>query len=213
MRNSGATSQNSVLFSARHFRIRDLVRPVRIQLHKLLHRTPWLPPFVLCVSQNLTSAALTNRSEDGGSQAERAIALRRGIALLRTKSRLSYTAWEVRVSVAPDFRLHPFSEIGSLPFCQLGRTKCQRTDPSKIPFKHQVCTKQTGYNSPKRFGGEFEGNLSSEKVPLKKKTIFYKLSISTIARLWEESSTASMTREHSTPSAKLGQVGVLFTMD
>ena len=42
-------------------------------------RTPWLPPFVLCVSQNLTSAALTNRSEDGDSQAERAVALRREI--------------------------------------------------------------------------------------------------------------------------------------
>ena len=135
MRNSGATSQNSVLFSARHFRIRDSVRPFRIQLRYVLHRTPWLPPFVLCVSQNLTSAALTDRSEDGDSQAERAVAQRRGIALLRTRSRLAYTAWEVRVSVAPDFRLHPFSEIGSLPFCQLGRTICQRTDPSKNPLQ------------------------------------------------------------------------------
>ena len=98
-------------------------------------RTPWLPPFVLCVSTNLTSAALTSRSEDGDSQAERAISLRRGIALLRTRSRLAYTAREVRVSVAPDFRLHYYIGFGSLPFCQLGQTICQRTDPSKIPQK------------------------------------------------------------------------------
>ncbi len=59
-----------------------------------------------------------------------------------TISRLHHTAWEVmglkdflrKSYVAPDFRLHPSSEIGSLPFCQLGQTKCQRTDPSKIPL-------------------------------------------------------------------------------
>ena len=96
-------------------------------------RTPWLPPFVLCVSQNLTSAALPDRSEDGDSQAERALTKCRRISLLRTKSRLYHTAWEVRVSVVPDFRLHPSSEIGLLPFCQLGQTKWLRTDPSKIP--------------------------------------------------------------------------------
>ena len=37
MRNSGATSQNSVLFSARHFRNLDLVRPCRIQLRMRQH--------------------------------------------------------------------------------------------------------------------------------------------------------------------------------
>ena len=37
MRNSGATSQNSVLFSARPFRILDLVRPYRIQLRMRQH--------------------------------------------------------------------------------------------------------------------------------------------------------------------------------
>ena len=37
--------------------------------------------------------------------------------------------------VAPDFRLHPSSEIGSLPFCQLGQTKCQRTDPFQFFLK------------------------------------------------------------------------------
>ena len=116
MRNSGATSQNSVLFSARPFRILDIVRPFRIQRHKLLHRTPWLPPFVLCVCTNCMSADRTDRSEDGGSQAERALTKCRRISLLRTKSRLHHTAWEVRVSVVPDFRLHPSSEIGSLYF-------------------------------------------------------------------------------------------------
>ena len=104
-------------------------------------RTPWLPPFVLCVSQNLPSAALTIKSEDGDSQAERALTKCRRISLLRTKSRLYHTAWEVmglkdflrKSYVVPDFRLHPSSEIGSLTFCQLGPTICQRTDPSKIP--------------------------------------------------------------------------------
>ena len=62
------------------------------------------------------SADRTDRSEDGGSQAERAITLFRGISDDCTKSRLHHTAWEVRVSVVPDFRLHPSSEIGSLYF-------------------------------------------------------------------------------------------------
>ena len=116
MRNSGATSQNSVLFSARHFRNLDLVRPYRIQLRYVLHRTSWLPPFVLCVCANLTSADRTDRSEDGDSQAERAVTLFRGISDDCTKSRLHHTAGEVRVSVAPDFRLHPFSGFGCLYF-------------------------------------------------------------------------------------------------
>ena len=116
-------------------------------------RTPWLPPFVLCVCANLTSADRTIRSEDGDSQAERAISLRREIANDSTKSRLAYTAGEVRVSVAPDFRLHPSSEIGSLPFCQLGRTKCQRTDPSKTPIKTKNLHSQNHCNRLKRFGG------------------------------------------------------------
>ena len=80
------------------------------------------------------SADRTDRSEDGGSQAERAVASRREIACDSTISCISKPAREVRVSVAPDFRLHPSSEIGSLPFCQLGRTKWLRTDPSKIPL-------------------------------------------------------------------------------
>ena len=164
MRNSGATSQNSVLFSARHFRNLNLVRPFRIQLLYVLHRTPWLPPFVLCVSANLTSAALTNRSEDGDSQAEREISLRRGISNNSTESRLHHMAWEVRVSAAPDFRLHPSSEIGLLPFCQLGPTKCQRTDPSKIPPKLQICNFKRPVTVQRGLEGVW-GNLSSEKVP------------------------------------------------
>ena len=135
MRNRRATSQNSVLFSARPFRIRDFMRLCRIQLLYVLHRTLWLPPFVLCVSYNCMSAALPNRSEDGGSQDERALTKCRRISLLRTKSRLSHTAREVRVSVAPDFRLHPFSEIGSLYFVSWDeRNGCVQTPP-KIPQK------------------------------------------------------------------------------
>ena len=89
---------------------------------------------MLCVSQNLMSADRTDRSEDGDSQAEREITLRRVISNDSTKSKLHHTAWEVRVSAVPDFRLHPFSGFGSHIFCQLGQTICQRTDPSKIPL-------------------------------------------------------------------------------
>jgi len=151
MRNRRVTSQNDILFSARHFRIRDPVRPFRIQLQKDLHRTPWLPPFVLCVSQNCMSAALTIKSEDGGSQDERALIKCRGIADDCTILRIHHTAREVRVSVAPDFRLHPSSGFGSLPFCQLGQTICQRTDPSKIPPFYLISTTQTGYHRLKFF--------------------------------------------------------------
>ena len=93
-----------------------------------------MPPFVLCVRANCMSAALTEKSSDGDSQAERAISLRREIANDSTILRLHHTAREVRVSVAPDFRLHPSSGFGSHTFCQLGQTICQRTDPSKIPL-------------------------------------------------------------------------------
>ena len=95
MRNNGATSQNSVLFSARHFRNLDLVRPYRIHLHKGIHRTPWLPPFVLCVCCNCMSADRTIKSEDGGSQDERAISLRREIFIDCTVSRIHQPAREV----------------------------------------------------------------------------------------------------------------------
>ena len=38
------------LLSHAGFCIRDTVRQYRIQLHFISIRTPWLPPFVLCVS-------------------------------------------------------------------------------------------------------------------------------------------------------------------
>ncbi len=142
MRNRRATSQNSVLFSARPFRIRDIVRPYRIQLLYVLHRTPWLPPFVLCVSQNLTSADRTDRSEDGDSQAERAIALRREIASDSTISRISEPAWEVRVSVAPDFRLHCYIGLGSLYFVSWDQRNGYAQTHQKIPQKlHHISFK------------------------------------------------------------------------
>jgi len=51
MRNRGATSQNSVLFSTGHFRLRDRVRLFTIQLHLLgfphaLARSPCVLSFV-----------------------------------------------------------------------------------------------------------------------------------------------------------------------
>ncbi|MBQ9995791.1 MAG: hypothetical protein IJP32_05425, partial [Clostridia bacterium] len=80
-------------------------------------------------------------------------------------------AREVRVSVAPDFRLHYSSGFGCLYFVSWDRLNGYAQTHQKPPFKLQVCITQTGCNSLKRFGGEFEGNLSSEKVPLKKNSI------------------------------------------
>ena len=134
MRNSGATSQNSVLFSARHFRIRNSVRPYRIQLLYVLHRTPWLPPFVLCVCANCMSADRTDRSEDGGSQAERALTKCRRISLLCTILRLAYMAWEVRVSVVPDFRLHYYIGLGCLYFVSWDSLNGYAQTHPKSPF-------------------------------------------------------------------------------
>ena len=117
------------------FCIRDTVRLFRIQLHFISIRTPWLPPFVLCVCADDTSADRTNIKRGRRySQAARMFTKCRSISSFRTKSRLSHTAWEVRVSVAPDFRLHPSSEIGSHTFCRLGQSKRLRTIPSKILF-------------------------------------------------------------------------------
>ena len=114
------------LISHAGFSIRDTVRYYRIQLRFISIRTPWLPPCVLCVTQPTAHQFRTPKSSDGGSQAERAHALRRRKTSLCTISQLSHTAWEVRVGVAkqapaaPDFRLHPSLESGSLPFCRLG---------------------------------------------------------------------------------------------
>ena len=125
---------------------------VRIQLHKIGHRTPWLPPFVLYVCADDTSTDRTNAKRGRrSSQAARMLTKCRRISLFRTISRLSHTAWEVRVSVAPDFRLHPSSGFGSLIFCQLGQSICQRTDPSKNPSHKPISAKQSGCNSIKFF--------------------------------------------------------------
>ena len=157
MGNSGATSQNSVLFSARHFRILDSVRPFRIQLLYGIHRPSCfatrlgMPPFVLCVRQNCMSADRTNRSEDGGSQDERAIALRRGISVDCTRSRISKPAREVRVSAVPDFRLHPSSGIGSLYFVRWDQLNGYAQTHPKSPFYKPISTTQTGCRSIKFF--------------------------------------------------------------
>ena len=111
------------------------MRHDRIQLHFVSIRTPWLPPFVLCVCTNLMSAALSIAKRGRRiSQAARKLIKCRRISIDCTISRISSPAWEVRVSVAPDFRLHPSSEFGSLHPCQLGQTIWLRTDPSKNPF-------------------------------------------------------------------------------
>ena len=67
MRNRRATSQNSVLFSTGHFRLRDIVRPVQIQLHFLglphaLARSPCVLSFVQIVCQ----PTKLSQSADGG---------------------------------------------------------------------------------------------------------------------------------------------------
>ena len=54
-------------------------------------------------------------------------------SLLRTKLRLAYTAWEVRVSVVPDFRLYPFSEIGCLYFVSWDRLNGYAQTHQKSP--------------------------------------------------------------------------------
>ena len=139
-RKSGAAE---TLTSHAGFSIRDIVRLFRIQLRFVSIRTPWLPPFVLCVCADDTSADRTKvKRGRRSSQAARSISYRRRISIFRTISRLSHTAWEVRVSAAPDFRLHYSIEFGSLPFCQLGYSKWRRTDPSKIPLQPQICTIQ-----------------------------------------------------------------------
>ena len=71
-RNRGATSQNSVLFSADGFRILDIVRPFRIQLRVVSFRAAWLgPPSALfdILSADIQSAQ--TQSTNGDSQGVR----------------------------------------------------------------------------------------------------------------------------------------------
>ena len=121
----------------------------------LVFRTPWLPPCVLYVCRPTAHQFCTPKSSDGGSQAERADISCRRRTNACTISRASHTAWEVRVSAVPDFRLHPSSEFGSLIFCQLGSTKCQRTDPSKIPFSQTHINCKIRLQQLKSFCGAF----------------------------------------------------------
>jgi len=67
MRNRRATSQNSVLFSTGHFRLRDIVRLFTIQLHLLgfphaLAQSPCVLSLVQTVCQQLS----LTQSADGG---------------------------------------------------------------------------------------------------------------------------------------------------
>ncbi len=73
-------------------------------------------------------------------------------------------AWEIRVSAAPDFHLTIFVEFQTNHMSADGLNHMSGQAPKKI---QKIRTVQNPCSSPKRFGGEFEGNLSSEKVPLK----------------------------------------------
>ena len=67
MRNRGATSQNSVLFSTGHFRLHDTVRLYRIQLHYI--RFPHAlaqSPCVLSLVQTVCQQLSLTQSADGG---------------------------------------------------------------------------------------------------------------------------------------------------
>ena len=85
-------------------------------------------------------------------------------------------ARELRVLAEPDFPKTIFEEIQSNEMSADGINNMSAQAPKKIPLKKEkVCTSQKTCNRPKRFGGEFEGNLSSEKVPLKKKLYLIRL--------------------------------------
>ena len=139
---------------------------VRIQLHKICHRTPWLPPFVLYVCADDTSADRTNiKRGRRSSQAARTLTKCRSISVDCTISRISHTAREVRVSAAPDFRLHPSSGFGSLHSCRLGYPIWLRTDPSKTPFYKPISAIQTGYTVQKFLRSFFQKATVSPVSP------------------------------------------------
>ena len=125
-------------------------------------RAAWLdrrPRFSSERAADVSSAQ--TKSTNGGSQGVRMLTKCRRISLECTKSPLLLMAWEVRVSAAPDFRLHYYIGLGSLTFCQLGQPKCQRTDPSKKSFQ----TSLYGYRSldcaNRRLEGIFYGFVRS----------------------------------------------------
>jgi len=81
------------------------------------------------------SADRTDRSEDGDSQDERALTKCRRRTGDSTRSRLSYMAREVRVSVVPDFRLHYYIGLGSLYFVSWDRLYgCAQTHQKSPSF-------------------------------------------------------------------------------
>ena len=71
----------------------------------------------------------------------------------------------------PDFPVIIFVEFQTNLMSADGMHEMSAQVPKKIPYKKKKSAHPTFDSSPKRFGREFEGNLSSEKVPLKKNSI------------------------------------------
>ena len=145
-------------------RFGDIVRYVRIQLHFISIRTPWLPPFVLCVYANFMSADRTNEKRGRrSSQAARSNIYRRRISPLCTISRISHTAWEIRVSAAPDFRLHPSSDFGYLYFVNWDEPNVSAQTHQKILFHKPISAIQTVSHSIKFFA---QLSFKKARIPL-----------------------------------------------
>ena len=118
---------------------------------------------MLCVYANFTSADRTNVKRGRRySQAARKLTKCRRISIDCTISRISSPAWEVRVSAAPDFRLHYSLGLGSLPLCRLGYPIWLRTDPSKNPFSQTHINSTNRLPSPKVFAELFS---KSDRIP------------------------------------------------
>ena len=60
-------------------------------------------------------------------------------------------AWEVRVSVAPDFRLHYYIGLGSLYFVSWDKLNGYAQTHPKSPSHKPISTTQTGYHRLKFF--------------------------------------------------------------
>ena len=80
-------------------------------------------------------------------------------------------AWEIRVSAAPDFRPHPSLGFGCLYFVNWEILNVSAQTHQKIPSNLKSALSDLD-SRRKRFGREFEGNLSSEKVSLKKNKLY-----------------------------------------
>ena len=75
-------------------------------------------------------------------------------------------AREVRVLAEPDFPVIIFVEFQTNNMSADGINDMATQAPKKIPQTEKPAHPKFE-SSPKRFGGESEGNLSSEKVPLR----------------------------------------------